>query len=231
MDPQRCIGCHACEMACAECETNGQTPMVSVDYVDRYYTPQTSVQICMHCEDPRAPRCARRRDSERRVRHRSQRQYRLLHLLLELRVRVSVWRPKGRADAAHDQMQHVLRPHQRGQKADVRHRSVPAARSWYGTREKMRELRPNSTPVNTFRFGKQSVKTKVNVMMPKGAPNWLWIDTMNKEIEAPCRRSPRGSPISHRPRRGPARVAARVCEIPSCGLRRACRRERLGRRA
>ena len=24
-DPQRCIGCHACEMACAECETNGQT--------------------------------------------------------------------------------------------------------------------------------------------------------------------------------------------------------------
>jgi Fe-S-cluster-containing dehydrogenase component len=52
MDPQRCIGCHACEMACAECETNGQTPMVSVDYVDRYYTPQTSVQICMHCEDP-----------------------------------------------------------------------------------------------------------------------------------------------------------------------------------
>jgi Fe-S-cluster-containing dehydrogenase component len=52
MDPQRCIGCHACEMACAECETNGQTLMVSVDYVDRYYTPQTSVQICMHCEDP-----------------------------------------------------------------------------------------------------------------------------------------------------------------------------------
>jgi hypothetical protein len=33
----------------------------------------------------------------------------------------------------------------------------------------MRELRPNSTPVNTFRFGKQSVKTKVNVMMPKGS--------------------------------------------------------------
>ena len=52
MDPQRCIGCHACEMACAECETNGQTPMASVDYVERYASPQTSVQICMHCEDP-----------------------------------------------------------------------------------------------------------------------------------------------------------------------------------
>ena len=32
-----------------------------------------------------------------------------------------------------------------------------------------RELRPNSTPVNQFRFGKQIVKTKVNIMMPKGA--------------------------------------------------------------
>jgi Fe-S-cluster-containing dehydrogenase component len=47
--------------------------------------------------------------------------------------------------------------------------ACPSGALWYGTREKMRELRPNSTPVNTFRFGKQSVKTKVNVMMPKGS--------------------------------------------------------------
>ena len=29
----------------------------------------------------------------------------------------------------------------------------PSGALWYGTREEMRELRPNSTPVNTFRFG------------------------------------------------------------------------------
>jgi len=53
IDPQRCIGCHACEMACAECETNGQLPMISVDYIKRAISPQTSVQICMHCEEAR----------------------------------------------------------------------------------------------------------------------------------------------------------------------------------
>ncbi len=24
LDPQRCIGCHACEIACRECDSNGQ---------------------------------------------------------------------------------------------------------------------------------------------------------------------------------------------------------------
>ncbi|HRM13748.1 MAG TPA: 4Fe-4S binding protein, partial [Flavobacterium sp.] len=30
VDMQRCIGCKACEMACAECETNGQDSMIHV---------------------------------------------------------------------------------------------------------------------------------------------------------------------------------------------------------
>mgnify|MGYP006204149741 FL=1 len=52
VDMQRCIGCKACEMACAECETNGQQTLISVNYVDRSSTIQTTVQVCMHCEDP-----------------------------------------------------------------------------------------------------------------------------------------------------------------------------------
>lgn len=52
VDMQRCIGCKACEMACAECETNGQQTLISVNYVDRASTIQTTVQVCMHCEDP-----------------------------------------------------------------------------------------------------------------------------------------------------------------------------------
>ena len=52
VDLQRCIGCKACEMACAECETNGQESLISVNYVERSSTIQTTVQVCMHCEDP-----------------------------------------------------------------------------------------------------------------------------------------------------------------------------------
>jgi Fe-S-cluster-containing dehydrogenase component len=45
----------------------------------------------------------------------------------------------------------------------------PSGALFYGTREQISQSRPNSSPVNTFRFGQQLVKTKVNIMMPKGA--------------------------------------------------------------
>jgi hypothetical protein len=35
--------------------------------------------------------------------------------------------------------------------------------------EEMEKMRPNSTPVNRFIFGMETVKTKVNIMMPKGS--------------------------------------------------------------
>jgi hypothetical protein len=33
----------------------------------------------------------------------------------------------------------------------------------------MEKMRPNSSPVNQFVFGQEVVKTKVNIMMPKGS--------------------------------------------------------------
>jgi Fe-S-cluster-containing dehydrogenase component len=36
----------------------------------------------------------------------------------------------------------------------------------FGTREEMARLRPSAKPVNTFQFGAQTIRTKVNVMVP-----------------------------------------------------------------
>jgi Fe-S-cluster-containing dehydrogenase component len=40
----------------------------------------------------------------------------------------------------------------------------------FGTREEMLRLRPHARPVNTFLFGAQTIRTKVNVMVPADRP-------------------------------------------------------------
>jgi Fe-S-cluster-containing dehydrogenase component len=52
IDPSRCIGCQACLNACAECETHRGQPMIHVDYLDRSSTIATVPMVCMHCDDP-----------------------------------------------------------------------------------------------------------------------------------------------------------------------------------
>ena len=89
LDPQRCIGCHACEMACAECETNGDVGMIHVDYVDRSVSTQTSVQVCMRRPRLRA-RLPSRRNHEGRVPNCAQCESVALHRLFKLRSRLPV---------------------------------------------------------------------------------------------------------------------------------------------
>lgn len=36
----------------------------------------------------------------------------------------------------------------------------------FGTREEMARLRPRARPLNTFQFGNQTIRTKVNIMVP-----------------------------------------------------------------
>jgi len=52
VDPSRCIGCKACENACAECDTHRGTPMIHVDFIDRKNTIATVPTVCMHCRNP-----------------------------------------------------------------------------------------------------------------------------------------------------------------------------------
>jgi Fe-S-cluster-containing dehydrogenase component len=46
----------------------------------------------------------------------------------------------------------------------------PSQALFFGTREEIERLRPNSRPVNSFKFGSQTITTKVKMMVPKQAP-------------------------------------------------------------
>jgi Fe-S-cluster-containing dehydrogenase component len=52
VDPSRCIGCQACVNACAECDTHRGYPMITVDYLDRAESTATVPTVCMHCDEP-----------------------------------------------------------------------------------------------------------------------------------------------------------------------------------
>ena len=57
VDPSRCIGCRACEVACRECDSHKGESMIMVDFIDRGLSVATQPTVCMHCESPVAP-CA-----------------------------------------------------------------------------------------------------------------------------------------------------------------------------
>ena len=46
----------------------------------------------------------------------------------------------------------------------------PSGALWFGTREAFAQERPRSQAVNQFRFGGQTVATKVNMVVPRAMP-------------------------------------------------------------
>ncbi|HET9886236.1 MAG TPA: 4Fe-4S dicluster domain-containing protein [bacterium] len=52
LDYSRCIGCQACVQACSECDTHRGRSMIHLETIQRRDSVQTAPQVCMHCEDP-----------------------------------------------------------------------------------------------------------------------------------------------------------------------------------
>jgi len=170
VDPGRCIGCEACMQACTECDTHRGQSMIQLDFVDRTGSPQTVPIVCMHCEAPtcaevcpadaikrtadgvvqaaRKPRCIACNNCVLACPFGVPKMNTGMHLMMK-------------CDMCYDRTSVGLKP----MCASV----CPSQALAWGTREEMLRLRPNARPVNAFQFGLQTIRTRVNLMVPLDA--------------------------------------------------------------
>jgi Fe-S-cluster-containing dehydrogenase component len=169
--PSRCIGCQACVQACSECDTHRGVSMIQLDFIDRAVSTQTVPVVCMHCHTPTCaevcPADAIKRTADGVVQTaRKPRCIACNNCVLACPFGV----PKMstgmslmmKCDMCYDRTSVGLKP----MCASV----CPSQALFFGTREELAALRPNSRPVNSFQFGQQTITTKVNMLIPKDDP-------------------------------------------------------------
>lgn len=167
IDPARCIGCQACVQGCAECGTHRGTSMIHLEFINRRETVQTTPQVCMHCEDPTCaqvcPADAIKQTDDGVVQSSLKpRCVGCSNCVLACPFGV----PKYMAEA--DQMMKCDMCYDRTSvgKRPMCATVCPSEALYYGPKEDW-EQRRRGTPVNTWKFGNQFVKTKVYMVMPE----------------------------------------------------------------
>jgi Fe-S-cluster-containing dehydrogenase component len=171
IDPSRCIGCNACVQACGECDTHKGYAMIQLDFVDPAASPQTVPLVCLHCESPTCaevcPADAIKRTSDGVVQ--SSRKPRCIacnNCVLACPFGIPKMQTEMhlmmKCDMCYDRSSVGDKP----MCASV----CPSQALYFGTRAEIEKLRPNSRPIRIFRFGNQSIKTKVELMAPGTSP-------------------------------------------------------------
>ena len=168
IDPSRCIGCQACFHACSECETHKGHSMIHLEFIDRSQSTQTTPVVCMHCESPTCaevcPADAIKRSADGPVMTaRKPRCIACSNCVLACPFGVPKMMTEFdlmmKCDMCYDRTSTGRKP----MCATV----CPSGALFYGTREEIERQRKRSRPVNEFQFGRQTIRTKVNMMVPK----------------------------------------------------------------
>jgi Fe-S-cluster-containing dehydrogenase component len=189
VDPSRCIGCQSCVQACSECDTHRGESMIHLEYVDRARSVQTVPVVCMHCEQPTCaevcPADAIKRTGDGVVQ--TARKARCIacgNCVLACPFGVpEVFVDRQlmmKCDMCYDRTSVGRKP----MCATV----CPSQALFFGTREEIAILRPQSTPTNEFRFGGQTITTRVNVLVPRALKPAALVDvTAAMDDRAPSR--------------------------------------------
>ena len=168
IDPARCIGCQSCVHACTECETHKGHSMIHLEYVERSQSVQTVPVVCMHCDSPTCadvcPADAIKRSGDGRVMTaRKPRCIACSNCVLACPFGVpkmmSEFDLMMKCDMCYDRTSTGRKP----MCATV----CPSGALFYGSRAEVERLRKRSRPLNEFQFGHQTVRTKVNMMVPR----------------------------------------------------------------
>ena len=154
--------------ACGECGTHRGVSMIHLDYFDREWTTASTPMVCMHCDDPTCaqvcPADAIKKGEDGVVRSALKpRCIACSNCVLacpfgvpKMQVEMELMM---KCDMCYDRTSVGLRP----MCATV----CPSQALMYVTPAEAAKLR-RDTPVNTFRFGDQEVKTKVFMYLPQG---------------------------------------------------------------
>ncbi len=171
IDPNRCIGCQACVHACSECDTHKGVSMIQLDTLQRSHSTQTVPVVCMHCDSPTCaevcPADAIKKTADGVVQTASKpRCIACNNCVLACPFGIPKMKDERalmmKCDMCYDRTSVGKKP----MCATV----CPSGALTYGTREEIQRLRPRSRPLNQFRFGRQNINTKVNLMVPRDAP-------------------------------------------------------------
>ncbi|MFL6195122.1 MAG: 4Fe-4S dicluster domain-containing protein [Thermoanaerobaculia bacterium] len=170
VDPNRCIGCQSCVAACSECDTHRGHSMIHLQFVDRPISVQTVPVVCMHCDSPTCaevcPADAIKRTGDGVVQTaRKPRCIACNNCVLacpfgvpKMQVEYSLMM---KCDMCYDRTSVGKRP----MCATV----CPSQALAYVPPERIARER-REQPVNVFRFGRQTVTTKVFMMLPAEEP-------------------------------------------------------------
>jgi Fe-S-cluster-containing dehydrogenase component len=151
--------------------------MIHLEYVDRSSSVQTVPVVCMHCEQPTCaevcPADAIKRTGDGVVQ--SARKPRCIACgncviacpfgVPEVYIEQQIMK---KCDMCYDRSSVGKKP----MCATV----CPSQALFFGTREQIEHMRPRSMPTNRFRFGNQTITTRVNMMIPRDAATPKYVD-------------------------------------------------------